>query len=95
MSCGSSFSCGIHRFDKYKFPQHDKPANKVLHDENEKRLRELMQLREQQDQGVFQPITVQPDTELPITKEKQDIILHQDSGSVLYYSVSDTKLKKD
>jgi hypothetical protein len=95
MSCGSSFSCGIHRFDKYKFPQHDKPANKVLHDENEKRLRELMQLREQQDQGVFQPVTAQPITAQPITTEKQDTILHQDSGSVLYYSVSDTKLKKD
>jgi len=38
MSCGNSFSCGIHRFDKYKFAQHDKPANKILHDENEKRL---------------------------------------------------------
>jgi len=95
MSCGSSFSCGIHRFDKYKFSQYDKPANKVLHDENEKRLRELVQLREQQDQGVFQPVTAQPITESPITSEKQDTILHQDSGSVLYYSVSDTKLKKD
>ena len=100
MSCGSSFSCGIHRFDKYKFSQYDKPANKVLHDENEKRLSELMQLREEQDQGIFQPITarhitVQPITVSPVTTEKQDTILHQDSGSVLYYSVSDTKLKKD
>ena len=91
MSCGTSFSCGIHRFDKYKFPQHDKPANKVLHDENEKRLHELLRLREQQDQGVFQPITMQP-----ITSEKQHMtLLHQDSEAVLYYSVSDTKVKKD
>jgi hypothetical protein len=96
MSCGNSFSCGIHRFDKYKFPQHDKPANKVLHDENEKRLRELMQLREQQDHGVFQRITVQPATIPPITSEKQDTtLLQNDSENVLYYSVSDTKLKKD
>jgi hypothetical protein len=94
MSCGNSFSCGIHRFDKYKFPQHDKPANKVLHDENEKRLRELMQLREQQEQGIFQPVTVQPVS--MITSEKQNItLLHQDSEAVLYYSVSDTKVKKD
>jgi hypothetical protein len=94
MSCGNSFSCGIHRFDKYKFPQHDKPANKVLHDENEKRLRELMQLREQQEQGIFQPVTVQPVS--IITSEKQNItLLHQDSEAVLYYSVSDTKVKKD
>ena len=99
MSCGNSFSCGIHRFDKYKFPQHDKPANKVLHNENEKRLRDLMQLREQQDQGVFQAITVQPVTVQPVTvlvTEKQDTtLLHYDHGAVLYYSVSDTKLKKD
>ena len=99
MSCGTSFSCGIHRFDKYKFPQHDKPANKVLHSENEKRLRDLMQLREQQDQGVFQAFTVQPTTMQPTTvlvTEKQDTtLLHYDHGAVLYYSVSDTKLKKD
>ena len=96
MSCGTSFSCGIHRFDKYKFPQNDKPANKVLHDENEKRLRDLMQLREQQDQGVFQPITAQPIIVTPITSEKHDkTLLHQDHGSVLYYSVSDAKVKKD
>jgi len=95
MSCGTNFSCGIHRFDKYKFPQHDKPANKVLHDENEKRLRELMQLREQQDHGVFQQITV-PSIMPLITSEKQDTtLLHHDSENVLYYSVSDTKLKKD
>ena len=94
MSCGTSFSCGIHRFDKYKFPQHDKPANKVLHDENEKRLHELLRLREQQEQGIFQPVTVQPIT--VITSEKQNMtLLHQDSEAVLYYSVSDTKVKKD
>ena len=96
MSCGTGFSCGIHRFDKYKFPQHDKPANKVLHDENEKRLRDLMQLRTQQDQGVFQPVTVHSVTLQPVITEKQDTtLLHYDHGSVLYYSVSDAKVKKD
>lgn len=96
MSCGTSFSCGIHRFDKYKFPQHDKPANKVLHDENQKRLRDLLQLREQQDQGVFQAITLQPIIEMPIVTKKQDTtLLHYDHDAVLYYSVSDTKIKKD
>ena len=96
MSCGTSFSCGIHRFDKYKFPQQDKPANKVLHDENEKRLRNLLQLREEQDQGVFQHVTLQPLIEKPIISEKQDTtLLHYDHGAVLYYSVSDTKIKKD
>jgi hypothetical protein len=95
MSCGTGFSCGVHRFDKYKFSQHDKPANKVLHDENEKRLRDLMELRTQQDQGVFQPVTVQS-VITPITSDKQDTtLLHYDHGSVLYYSVSDAKVKKD
>jgi len=93
MSCGTSFSCGIHRFDKYKFPQNDKPANKVLHDENEKRLSELLKLREQQDQGVFQPVAV-PYT-IPVIEKQDTTLVHQDPGSVLYYSVSDTKLKKD
>lgn len=92
MSCGTGFICGIHRFDKYKFPQNDKPANKALHDENEKRLQELLKLREQQDSGVFQPVIMPP----PITSGKQDItLIHQDHGAVLYYSLSDTKIKQD
>jgi hypothetical protein len=92
MSCGTRFSCGIHRFDKYKFSQNDKPANKALHDENENRLKELLKLREQQDYGVFQPVNMPP----PVTSNKQDIILaHQDHGAVLYYSLSDTKIKQD
>jgi hypothetical protein len=93
MNCGTAFSCGIHRFDKYKFSQHDKPANKALHDENEKRLSELLRLREQQDSGVFQPISV-PSTSDVIVK-KDTTMIHQDHGAVLYYSISDTKLKKD
>lgn len=96
MSCGTPFSCGIHRFDKYKFSQHDKPANKVLHDENERRLQELLQLREQQDQGVFQPVITQsiivPSTTINIP---DSTLIHQDHGAVLYYSLSDTKIKKD
>ena len=101
MSCGTSFSCGVHRFDKYKFPQHDKPANKVLHNENEKRLSELMKLREQQDHGIFQPITaqdaiMQPIVITPNISNKLDTtLLHYDHGAVLYYSVSDAKVKKD
>ena len=99
MSCGNSFSCGIHRFDKYKFAQHDKPANKILHDENEKRLNELLRLREQQDSGVFQPIVVTPTTTStqhhPTHKKQDTTLLHQDHGAVLYYSVPDTKIKQD
>ena len=98
MSCGTSFTCGIHRFDKYKFSQQDKPANKELHDENEKRLSNLMQLREQQDKGIFQPVTVQPVTMHPSTAQSittDMMIMHPSHHSVLYYSISDTKVKKD
>ena len=96
MSCGTGFSCGIHRFDKYKFSQPDKPANKELHNENEKRLHDLLRLREQQDYGVFSPIIAQPIIAQPITTSKPNItLIHQDHGAVLYYSVSDTKMKQD
>jgi hypothetical protein len=98
MSCGTGFTCGIHRFDKYKFSQHDKPANKELHNENEKRLSDLMQLREQQDKGIFQSVTTQSVTAQPITditSKPDTVLLHQDHGSILYYSLSDTKIKKD
>lgn len=97
MSCGTAFSCGVHRFDKYKFAQHDKPANKELHDENEKKLRELMRLREQQDNGVFSTVSIPR----PIERVEPQPLLHHalhpviDHGSVLYYAVSDSKEKKD
>jgi hypothetical protein len=55
MSCGNRFVCGIRRYDQHKI-SNDKPSNKVLHDENNKRLQELMNMRSQQDKGVFTPI---------------------------------------
>ena len=91
MSCGTAFSCGIHRFDKYKFAQNDKPANKELHDENQKKLGELLKLREQQDKGVFQPIIVPPVT----TVSHYNLHPVSDHGSMLYYSLSDVKEKQD
>ena len=52
MSCGGNrFQCGIGRFNK--FVAADKPSNQQLHNENQKKLSELMQLREQQDKGNF------------------------------------------
>lgn len=103
MSCGSAFSCGMRRFDKYKFTQNDKPANKTLHDENDKKLRELMQLRDQQDNGLFQPIHMPTNSVLthavpiktPIPVLHHDFHPIMDHGSVLYYSTSDTKEKQD
>lgn len=95
MSCGRSFSCGIHRFDKYKVAQSDKPANKELHDENEKRLSELLRQREQQDQGVFQPIQapVIVDPVEPIVHNTT--LMHVGHGAVLYYSLSDTTAEQN
>lgn len=61
MSCGGNrFQCGIGRFNKFTVP--DKPSNQELHNETQKKLSELMQLREQQDKGNFsfytQPLTL-------------------------------------
>ena len=50
---GNRFLCGMRRFDKHKI-QSTSPDNKELHNENEKRLSELIKLRNQQDQGIFQ-----------------------------------------
>ena len=56
MSCGDGnrFVCGIKRMAKHISFAPDKPTNDGLHTENEKRLSELMRLREQQDKGVFE-----------------------------------------
>ena len=56
MNCGgggNKFSCGLRRFDQHKMGN-DRPANQQLHDENQKRLNELLRLREEQDKGIFQ-----------------------------------------
>ena len=95
MSCGTAFSCGIHRFDKYKFSQQDKPANKALHDENEKRLSELLRLREQQDHGVFQPMIAPAAIALLEPVVHNTTLTHQNHGATRYYSISDTKQKQD
>ncbi len=54
MSCGGGnrFQCGLKRFQQHSFTP-DKPANQVLHDENQKRLSDLLRLREEQDKGIF------------------------------------------
>jgi hypothetical protein len=56
MSCGDGnrFVCGIKRMAKHATFAPDKPTNAGLHTENEKRLSELLRLREQQDKGVFE-----------------------------------------
>ncbi len=52
MSCGSGnrFQCGITRFQKHSFTP-DKPSNIDLHNENQKRLNELLKSREALDKS--------------------------------------------
>ncbi len=55
MSCGGTkFVCGIRRYEKHRTNLPDKPTNPGLHNENNKRLEELMAQRSLQDKGVFQ-----------------------------------------
>lgn len=59
MSCsGTKFVCGMRRFDKH-LTANERPQNQQLHNETEKQLTDLIRLREQQDQGIFAPISYQ------------------------------------
>jgi len=59
MSCGGTkFVCGMRRFDKHSVTN-DRPQNQQLHNETEMQLTELIRKREQQDQGIFTPISHQ------------------------------------
>ena len=99
MSCGTAFSCGIHRFDKYKFAQKDKPSNPELHHENEKKWRDLLALREQQDRGVFAPVSLSSiaPVSLPSIASKCVVVdtIPTQSDPVTYYPTSDGKMKQD
>lgn len=53
MSCGGNrFQCGITRFQKHSFTP-DKPSNQELHNENQKRLNDLLKAREEIDKQFF------------------------------------------
>jgi hypothetical protein len=56
MSCGNRFQCGITRFQKHSFTP-DKPSNQELHNENQKRLSELLKAREEIDKQFLTPNT--------------------------------------
>ncbi len=57
MSCnGNRFVCGMRRFDKHKTVA-ERQVQQELHTVNEKKLQELIQLRNLQDQGIFQPLS--------------------------------------
>ncbi len=48
MSCGNRFQCGLKKPSRFQF-QPDKPSNPELHNENEKRLSDLLKAREEID----------------------------------------------
>ena len=51
--CSRMSRCGMRRFDKHMTA--DRPSNSSLHQENQQRLSQLIQEREQMDLSVFQP----------------------------------------
>jgi hypothetical protein len=54
MSCGGNrFQCNLTKATRFKF-QPDKPSNPELHNENQKRLSDLLRAREDMDKGIYQ-----------------------------------------
>jgi hypothetical protein len=48
MSCGNRFQCGLTKPSRFQFKP-DKPSNPELHNENQKRLNDLLKAREEID----------------------------------------------
>jgi hypothetical protein len=59
--------CAIRKFDKHSTA--DRPSNTVLQQEHQKSMNELLQIREQQDKGIFQPIEL-PGMVLSVKEDK-------------------------
>lgn len=58
MSCGNRFQCGLSKATRFSFKP-DKPSNPELHNENQKRLNDMLKAREEMDKGVFNTQTSQ------------------------------------
>lgn len=52
MSCGNRFQCGLSKPSRFQFKP-DKPSNPELHNENQKRLNDLLKAREDIDKQFF------------------------------------------
>jgi hypothetical protein len=48
MSCGNRFQCGLSKPSRFQFKP-DRPSNPELHNENQKRLNDLLKAREEID----------------------------------------------
>ena len=55
MSCGNRFQCGLSKPSRFQF-QPDKPSNPELHNENQKRLSDLLRAREDMDKAFLAPL---------------------------------------
>lgn len=72
MSCGGNrFQCNLTKATRFKF-QPDKPSNPELHNENQKRLSDLLRAREDMDKGIYQTThPLQQTTEMTIQSLQQ------------------------
>lgn len=63
MSCGNRFQCGLKKATRFSF-QPDRPSNPELHNENQKRLSDLLKAREEMDKGLT-TVTTPPTASIP------------------------------
>ena len=85
MSCSNSFTCGIRKYDQHKISSNT-PSNQLLHQESERKLEQILELRKQQDQGIYStlspPVLTSTPTSTPVIKP------FVPSPGIQYYSLS-------
>lgn len=59
MSCGNRFQCGLSKATRFSFKP-DRPSNPELHNENQKRLNDMLKAREEMDKGIYPSNSLQP-----------------------------------
>ncbi len=68
MSCGGNrFQCNLTKPTRFKF-EPDKPSNPELHNENQKRLNELLRAREDMDKAFVAPSQQTTQEQIPLQK---------------------------
>ena len=72
MSCGNRFQCGLSKPSRHQFKP-DKPSNPELHNENQKRLNDLLKAREEIDKQFLSSNTKTSDTSSITIHQTQDI----------------------
>jgi hypothetical protein len=63
MNSGNRFQCALTKSSRHQFKP-DKPSNHILHNENEKRLNELLKAREEIDKQFLIPTQPEKPSEL-------------------------------